>query len=206
MANKRVLGVFTLNCVQTGHWVRVDYYIMMDWAHVLVIVQCQTDGCSLSCKDGAVVWQSFSAVGGRLSRHSGNGGWWPPLPPLTRLFLSHQCRLHHVPLVITKLIELSLGFLSRDYAFTYSFNEVVSLGIVIMRSWWEVGCPLGQTNWALISAEVMTSSTLRPMGGAGGRVMPPLPFGLGAYKSLVVRSNSCRAWCAGVSMQARVFT
>ena len=39
MANKRVLGVFTLNCLQTGHWVRVDYYIMMDWAHVFVIVQ-----------------------------------------------------------------------------------------------------------------------------------------------------------------------
>ena len=35
---------------------------------------------------------------------------------------------------------------------------------------------------ALMSAEVMASSTLRPMGGAGGRVMPPLPFGLGAYK------------------------
>ena len=40
---------------------------------------------------------------------------------------------------------------------------------------------------ALMSAEVMASSTLRPMGGAGGRVMPPLQFGLGAYKSLVVR-------------------
>ena len=49
MANKRVLGVFTLNCLHTGPWVRVDYYIMMDWARVLVIVQCQTDGCSLSC-------------------------------------------------------------------------------------------------------------------------------------------------------------
>ena len=45
----------------------------------------------------------------------------------------------------------------------------------------------------------MASSTLRPMGGVGGRVMP-LPFGLGAYKSLVVRSNSCRSWCAGLSM------
>ena len=62
MANKRVLGVFTLNCLQTGHWVRVDYHIVMDWAHVLVIVQCQTDGCSLSCKDGAVVWQSFGQL------------------------------------------------------------------------------------------------------------------------------------------------
>ena len=35
---------------------------MMDWAHVLVIVQCHTDGCSLSCKDGAVVWQSFGQL------------------------------------------------------------------------------------------------------------------------------------------------
>ena len=57
----------------------------------------------------------------------------------------------------------------------------------------KLGVLRGQTSSALISAEVMASSTLRPMGGAGGRVMPPLPFGLGAYKSLVVRSNSCRA-------------
>ena len=35
--------------------------------------------------------------------------------------------------------------------------------------------------------------------------MPPLPFGLGAYKSRLVWSNSCKAWCAGLSMQARVF-
>ena len=62
MANKRFLSVFTLNCLQTGHWVTVDYHIVMDWAHVLVIVQCQTDCCSLSCKDGAVVWQSFGQL------------------------------------------------------------------------------------------------------------------------------------------------
>ena len=62
MANKRVLSVFTLNRLQAGHWVRVDYYIVVDWAHVLVIVQCQSDGCSLSSKDGTVVWQSFGQV------------------------------------------------------------------------------------------------------------------------------------------------
>ena len=56
MANKRVLSVFTLNRLQAGHWVRVHNYIVVDWAHVLVIVQCQSDGCSLSSKDGAVVW------------------------------------------------------------------------------------------------------------------------------------------------------
>ena len=62
MANKRVLSVFTLNRLQAGHWVRVNYYIVVDWAHVLVIVQSQGDGCSLSSKHDAVVWQSFGQV------------------------------------------------------------------------------------------------------------------------------------------------
>ena len=62
MANKRVLSVFTLNRLQAGHWVRVNYYIVVDWAHVFVIFQCQSDGCSLSSKDGAVVWQFFDQV------------------------------------------------------------------------------------------------------------------------------------------------
>ena len=142
MANKSVRGVFTLNCLQTGHWVRVDYHIMMDWAHVLVIVQCQTDGCSLSCKDGAVVWQSF----GQLAAGC-----------LTILEMTvDDCRCPHSlvhfgaivdfimwSLCFTKLVELSLGFLSRDHAFTYSFNEIVSLWIIVMRSWWKVGCSQG---------------------------------------------------------------
>ena len=58
MTNKGVLGVFTFNCLQTRHWVRVHYYIVMNWTHVSVIVQCQSDDCSLSSKDGAIVWQS----------------------------------------------------------------------------------------------------------------------------------------------------
>ena len=62
MANQMVLGVFTFNCLQTGYWARVDHYIVMDWAHVLIIIQCQGDGYSLSCKDGAVVWQSFGQL------------------------------------------------------------------------------------------------------------------------------------------------
>ena len=57
-----LFGAFTINCLQTGHWVRVDHYILMDWGHVLVIVQCQTDSCSLSHKDGAVAWQSFGQL------------------------------------------------------------------------------------------------------------------------------------------------
>ena len=62
MANKRVLSVFALYRLQAGHWVRVDHHIVVNWAHVLVIVQCQGDGCSLSSKDGAVVWKSFGQV------------------------------------------------------------------------------------------------------------------------------------------------
>ena len=30
MANKRVLSVLTLNRLQAGHWVRVDYYIVVN--------------------------------------------------------------------------------------------------------------------------------------------------------------------------------
>ena len=99
MADKRVLGVFTFNCLQTGHCVRVDYYMVMNWTHVLVIVQRQSDGYSLSCKDGAVVWQSFgqSAAGCPTilemtvdDRHCAH----------SHSFWSHQCKLHHVILVI----------------------------------------------------------------------------------------------------------
>ena len=39
MADQRVLCVLTLNCLQTGHWVRVDQYIVMDRAHVPAMVQ-----------------------------------------------------------------------------------------------------------------------------------------------------------------------
>ena len=73
LANERVL-VFTLNCLQTGHWVRVDYNIMMDLAHVLAIVQWQTDGCSLSCKKWCCCLAVYWTVVGRLPHHSGNGG------------------------------------------------------------------------------------------------------------------------------------
>ena len=46
----------------------------------------------------------------------------------------------------------------------------------------KLGVLAGQTNSALISAEVMASSTFETNGK--GRVMPPLLFGLEAYKSL----------------------
>ena len=57
-----VLGVLTFNWLREGHWVRVDYYIVINWTHVSVIIQCQNDDCSLSCKDGAVFWQYFGQL------------------------------------------------------------------------------------------------------------------------------------------------
>ena len=143
MANKRVPGVFTLNCLQTGHWVREDNYVMMDWAHVLVIVQHQTDAYSLSCKDGAVVWQSFGQLAARCLT-------------ILEMAIDDRCCPHSLihfgaisldfimwSLCFMILTELSLGLLSGDHTFVYSFNEVVSLGIIIMCSWWKVGWPQG---------------------------------------------------------------
>ena len=88
-----------------------------DWAHVLVIARCQTDGCSLSCKYGAVVWQSFGQLAaGRLT--------------IMEMAVDDRCCPHSLvhfgaisvnfimwSLCFTKLIELSLGFLSGDHAF-----------------------------------------------------------------------------------------
>ena len=117
---------------------------MMNWAHVLLIVQCQTNGCSLSCKDGAVVWQSF----GQLAAGC--------LTILEMAVDDHRCphSLVHFEAIMwslffTILIELNLDFLSGDHAFTYSFNEVVSLGIIVVRSWWKVGCPQGADQFGI---------------------------------------------------------
>ena len=65
----------------------------------------------------------------------------------------------------------------------------------------KLGIFKGQTISASISAEVRAFSTLRPMGWLGGRVMPPFPFSLERYRSLVVGPNSCRAGCAGLLVQ-----
>ena len=177
----------------------------MDWAHVLVIVQRQTDGCSLSCKDGVVLWQSFGQlVAGCLT--------------ILEMAVDDHCCPHSLihfgaislyfimwSLCFMILIELSLGLLSGDHTFAYSFNEVVSLGIVTVRSWWKVGCPQGADQFGIDLCRGHGFLYFETNWRGGGRIMPPLPFGLGAYKSLVVQSNSCRAWCAGLSMQAWVF-
>ena len=109
------------------------------------------------------------------------------------------------PLSIAILSEFGLSLFSCDYTFAHPFNEAVFLWIIFMCFWWKGWCLQGQTVSTSISAEVMASSTLRPMGCAGGRVIPPFPIGLGRYRSLVVGSNSCNAWCAVLSVQAWVF-
>ena len=58
----KVLSAFAFNWPQTGHKVRINDYIVPDWLHVPIIVQCQSDACSLSSNDGAAVWQSFVLV------------------------------------------------------------------------------------------------------------------------------------------------
>ena len=149
MADQRVLCVFSLNCLQTGHWVRVDHYIVVDWAHVLVIVQCQTDGCSLSCKDGAIVWQSFGklAAGCLTILEMGVDDRHCPHSLVHFGAISVDLIMRSLHFMI--LTELSLGFLSGDHAFTYSFNEVVSPGIIIVRSWWKVVCPQGADQFGI---------------------------------------------------------
>ena len=123
MANERVLRVFTLNCLQTGHWVRVDYHIMMDWVHVLVIVQCQTYGCSLSCKDGAVVWQSFGQLAAGCLTILEMGVDDRRCPHFLIHFGAISVDFIIWSLCFTILIELSLGFLSGDHAFTSSMRS-----------------------------------------------------------------------------------
>ena len=177
MTNKRVLRVFTLNCLQTGHWVRIDYYIVMNWTHVSVTVQCQSDGCSLSSKDGAVVWQPF----GQLAV-SPSWKWRLMIaaaPTLFHSFWSHRCKFIMWSLCFTILIEFSLGFFSGDHTFAHSSNEVVSLGIVIMRSWWKAGCTQGADQFGIDLCRGNGCLYLETKGRGRRLVMPPLLFGRG---------------------------
>ena len=76
VANERIHSLFVLHHLQAGRWVRVDYYvqyIMPYWIHVLIIDQCQSDGCSLSSKDGVVVWELYMWTDGSLYRSIATG-------------------------------------------------------------------------------------------------------------------------------------
>ena len=151
---------------------------MGNWTHAPVVVQCQTDGCSLSSKDGAVVWQSFAQLAAGC---------------LTFLEMAvDDCRCPHIlvhfgvisgvnfivwSLYFTIVIELSLGFLFGEYTCAHPLNDVF-LGTLFVRSWWNAGCPHGQTNSALISALCRGHGCLFPETNGRGRsrIMPPLPI------------------------------
>ena len=159
MANRRVLSVFTLNCLQTGHWVRVDNNAVMDWAYVLVMVQRQTDGCGLSCEDDAAVWQFFGqlAAGCLTILEMAVDDRWCPHSLVHFGAISVYFIMWSACFMI--LIELSLGCLSGDHTFTYSFDEVMPLGIVIVHSWWKVGCPQGADS-ALVMPDIAKPSSI----------------------------------------------
>ena len=151
MADKRVLSVFTFNCLQSGHWVREDFYTVMNWTHVSLIVQCQSYGCSLSSKDGAVVWQSFAQLAaGCLT--------------FLEMALDDRCCPHSLvhfgaisvnfimwSLWLMILIELGLDFLYGDHTFAYSFlvGSWVSLGGRPIRHWYlqRSSLPLPWDQW-----------------------------------------------------------
>ena len=121
----------------------------MDWTHISVVVQCQSNGCSLSSKDGAVVWQSFGQLAaGCLT--------------ILEMTIDDRCCPHSLvhfgaiglnfimwSLCFMILIELSLSFWSGDHTFAYSFNEVVYLWIIIVRSWWIAWCPQGADQFSI---------------------------------------------------------
>ena len=128
---------------------------------LLIVVQCQGNGSSLSSKDGAVIWESLGQLAaGHLT--------------ILEMAVDNCCCPH--PLVNLRSISID-------------FHHVV-LGIIILSEFdsnlfGKLGVE-GHSNSTSISAEVMASSSLRPMGQVGGRVMPPLSFGIERYRSLIV--------------------
>ena len=168
---------------------------MLYRVHMPMIVHNQTDGCSLSSKDGAVIKECFGqlvvnhlaipeiAVDDCCCPYS-FGNLWSVGVDFIMWCLS-----------IVILTEFSLSLFSCDQIFIYSFNGAVSLGSYPCVPGGKLGIPKGLTNSALISAKAMMTTMLTPKG----------PFGLGRYKSVVVGSNSYRTWCARSSMYAQVF-
>ena len=178
----------------------------MDWAHVLVIVQCHIDGCSLSCEDGAVAWQSFRQLMAGCLNILEMAVDDCRSPHFLIHFGSISVYFTTWSLCFTILTELCLGFLYRDQKFAYSFNEVVFFGIVIVRSGWEVGCPRGLTNSALISAEVMASYILILTGDAGssGHASSPIwsrSIWISSGSAKFVQGMMCWLVNAGTSFQ-----
>ena len=83
MTNERRFHIFALNRLQARHWVRVEYNIVLYSVHVPIIVQCQGNGCNLSSKDGAVIWEFLGQLAaGRLNNlESGEDSFAPGADP-----------------------------------------------------------------------------------------------------------------------------
>ena len=127
----------SLNHLQAGHWLRVDHHIMSYWLYVPIIVQ--SDGCSLSSKDGAVTLESFGQLEASCltilemavdDHHC----------PESLLYLGSICIDFIVSsLSVMILFEFDLGFLSGNHTFAHSFNEVVFHWVILAYTWWEAG-------------------------------------------------------------------
>ena len=131
-----MLNKLCLSCLS----LRIIYNIVLYKIHVPIIVQWQSDGCSLSNSYPRV----FLTAGGKSSRHSGNRGWWlppPPPPPLIYFSVDFIILYLNNPIFTLNLVEIL--FLSCDHTLAHSSNEVVSLRIVPMCSKQEVCCPQG---------------------------------------------------------------
>ena len=137
------VSIFAFNRLQARHWVRVDYDIVLYRIHVPIIVQCQCDCCCLSSKYGTVIWESFGQLAAsRLT--------------ILEMAVDYRCCPHSLvdlrsvsvdfivwSLSIAILSEFGLSLFSCDHAFADPFNEVMSLRIVFMCSWWEGWCLQG---------------------------------------------------------------
>ena len=100
-------------------------------------------------------------------------------------------------LSIEILSEFGLSLFSCDHAFADPFNEAVSFRFVFMCSWREGWCPQGADRFYVNLCRSHGFLYFETNGFCRGSGHSSLPFGLGRYRSLVVGSNSCSAWCAG---------
>ena len=108
-------------------------------------------------------------------------------------------------LSIAILSEFGLSLFSYDHTFAHPFNEAVSLRIIFMCSW--------QKGWCLQGADRFYVNLCRCNGflyfdtngfcrGSGHSSFSIWPRKIQISCGWV---NSCSAWCAGLSVQERVF-
>ena len=182
LITERVVSIFALNCLQARHWVRVDYDAVLYRSHVPIIVQCQCGVCYLSSKDSTVVWEPFGQLAASRRHHA-----------LVNLrYVSVNFSMWSLSIAILSELGLSLFC---DHTFAH----------MLFGSYWCVrgkGCYLQGARPFLIQS--LQRSWLPLL--CDKWVVPGVgSFLLGRYRYLVVGSNSCSEWCAGLSVQVRDF-